>query len=157
MKFSSDSDASHDEPAIGIEFRERLGSWLFSLQGGRDKKVPFVLHKVKMSPIERMATLSQILHNNTHTLQIYQEDVSFWDYPTPFYLKEMCQEKLYPPRFSVRIRGVARPDDVVRAEFTFPGAVAFPGRGEPVAIIHLPLPTQISKSSLSTGMCSINR
>ena len=38
VKFSDDS---HDEPAIGVEFRENLGGWLFSLQGGRDKKVNF--------------------------------------------------------------------------------------------------------------------
>ena len=69
----------------------------------------------------------------------------------------MCEEKLFPPRFTIHIRnmhGVARPNDVVRAEFTFPGAVAFLGRGEPIAIIHLPLPAQIPRSSLSVGMCA---
>ena len=36
VKFSYDS---HDEPGIGIKFRENLGDWLLSLQGGKDKKV----------------------------------------------------------------------------------------------------------------------
>ena len=88
----------------------------------------------------------------TCTSQICLEDVCFWDYPTPLYLKEMCKEKLYPPRFTVHIRGVARQNDVVRAEFTFPGAVAFPGRGEPVAAIHLPLAVQRSSQSTGTMM-----
>ena len=34
IKFCSDASC-----AIGINFRERLGDWLFSLQGGNDKKV----------------------------------------------------------------------------------------------------------------------
>jgi hypothetical protein len=37
VKFSS--DASVDDAAIGIHFEERLGSWLLSLQGGKEKKV----------------------------------------------------------------------------------------------------------------------
>ena len=37
MKFSS--DASVDDAAIGIHFEERLGSWILSLQGGKEKKV----------------------------------------------------------------------------------------------------------------------
>ena len=90
-----------------------------------------------------------LFHFCTCTSQIYLQDVCFWDYPTPLYLKEMCEEKLYPPRFTIHIRGVARQTDVIRAEFTFPGAVEFPGRGEPVAVIHLPLPVQ--RSSQSTG------
>lgn len=36
VKFSHET---HDEPAIGIEFRENLGDWLLGLQGGKDKKV----------------------------------------------------------------------------------------------------------------------
>lgn len=60
----------------------------------------------------------------------------------------MCQKKLYPPRFSVLVRGPVRPDDVVRADFIFPGAEVFPGRGEPVAVVNLPLKAQ---QHLSTG------
>ena len=37
VKFSS--DASIDDPAIGINFRKRLGNWIFSLQGGDNKTV----------------------------------------------------------------------------------------------------------------------
>ena len=37
MKFSS--DASIDDPAIGMNFRKQLGDWFFSLQGGDDKTV----------------------------------------------------------------------------------------------------------------------
>ena len=36
VKFSS--DATFDS-AIGVCFQEQLGNWLFSLQGGKDKKV----------------------------------------------------------------------------------------------------------------------
>ena len=61
----------------------------------------------------------------------------------------MCQKKLYPPRFSVLVRGPVRPDDVVRADFTFPGAEVIPGRGEPVAVVNLPLKAQ--QQYLSTG------
>ena len=96
-----------------------------------------------------------LFHFRTCTSQIYLQDVCFWDYPTPLYVKEMCEEKLYPPRFTIHIRGVARQNDVIRAEFTFPGAVAFPGREEPVAIIHFPLPVQRSTRSTGTmlNMC----
>lgn len=37
MKFSS--DASVDDPAVGVHFDERIGSWILSLQGGNEKKV----------------------------------------------------------------------------------------------------------------------
>ena len=37
MKFSS--DASTDDPAIGLNFHKSLGDWFFSLQGGDNKKV----------------------------------------------------------------------------------------------------------------------
>ena len=85
------------------------------------------------------------------TLQIYQNEVCFWEYPTPLYLKEMCEEKLYPPRFSVLVRGPVRPDDVIKADFTFPGADMFPGRGEPVATVYFPLQSQRS-STVSSGL-----
>ena len=75
----------------------------------------------------------------------------FWEYPTPLYLKEMCEEKLYPPRFSVLVRGPVRPDNVIKADFTFPGAEVFPGRGEPVATMYLPLQA-LAQQSLSTGL-----
>ena len=54
----------------------------------------------------------------------------------------MCKEKLYPPRFSVLVRGPVRPDDTIKAEFTFSGAEVFPGRGQPVAVVNLPLKAQ---------------
>ena len=37
VKFSS--DASADDPAIGLNFRKQLGDWFFSLQGGDSRKV----------------------------------------------------------------------------------------------------------------------
>ena len=36
VKFSANGGL---DSAIGINFQEKLGSWLFSLQGGKDKKV----------------------------------------------------------------------------------------------------------------------
>ena len=63
----------------------------------------------------------------------------------------MCQEKLYPPRFSVLVRGPVRPDDVVKAEFKFPGAEVFPGRGEPATTVYFPIQAQRS-STVSTGL-----
>ena len=75
----------------------------------------------------------------------------FWDYPSPFYVEEMCQNKLYPPRLSVVVRGPFRPDDnIVKALFTFPGAEVFPGRGEP-PVVEVILPLKARQYSLSTG------
>ena len=82
-------------------------------------------------------------------LQIYRQEVCFWDYPSPFYVEDMCRNKLYPPHFDIVVHGPFRPDDsMVKAVFTFPGAEVIPGRGEPVAVVALPLKAQ---QYLSTG------
>lgn len=84
--------------------------------------------------------------------QITPQDVCFWDYPHPyFYTKEMCEAKLYPPRFSVCVRG--RLSDEVRSEFKFTGVEAYPGRRQPSSTVYFPLPGQRHSQSLSTGSC----
>ena len=51
-------------------------------------------------------------------LQVYANEVDFWDMPSCNELKLRCERKLYPPRFTLKVSGNrAIRNSMVRVEF----------------------------------------